>query len=63
MEICNSNTPTGESGQVGGGGAATARHRRWAAAGQWVATGDTSARNEAIEQHHIAEGHQAQHRP
>ena len=58
MEDCNSNTPTGESGQIGAGHANAIR-RRNAAAGQYAATGDPAAKGEAIEQHSIAEGHAA----
>ena len=65
MEPCNSNTPTGESGQIGGHqGAINSRAR---AARRWVATAadpdlQREARNDAIDAHIAAAAH-PQHRP
>lgn len=53
MEDCNSNTPSGESGQVGGRQGAI--DRRNAAARNYFETGDPRARTYAIGQHDIAE--------
>ena len=65
MEDCNSNTPTGASDQIGGqqGGSYTdAIARRTRAARDWVTTGDTEARNQAIGAHTEAAAH-PEHRP
>lgn len=60
MEDCNSNTPTGESNQIGASGHAGWIARRNAAARNWAETGDPRALGYAIEAHGIAEGHRAQ---
>lgn len=60
MEDCLSNTPTGESNQIGASGHAGAVARRNAAARNYAETGDPRARDYAIEQHGIAEGHRTQ---
>ena len=61
MEDCNSNTPTGPSGQVSsGGGRDAALARRNAAAREYEATGSPTARDIAIEADGIAQGHDPQ---